>query len=488
MADPDRAIRIAVMGATGSGKSTFINKASGSNLLVGRSLESCTREVQTSLPFVVSGRIVTLIDTPGFDDTDRSDTAILNMIAAYLSKTYERGTKLAGVIYMHRISDCRMNGTSKRNFKIFRELCGERSLKNVIILTNMWSGVTREIGEAREAELARMDKFFKPALDKGAQLLRHDGTLESAHTTLRYLINNQPVPLRIQQEIVDEHRSIETTAAGTELRSALDEQADQHREEIRNLKAEMEAAIRAKDEETRRELQEELEKKQKECLRIEQNSQRMAVEFAAERARLEALILQMEAEQQKQLQAFKSLQGEVAKVLTEKEEQEILHAQRNSSILAAKQAEEKRRIRELEEERNARVLAEESHHKHLQSLLDDMEETRIAKEIADIAHADEVKRERDRLAALEAEQQRQKSTMEIAERERAQEEAERVRLKEELAQRDKELEETQLRLVELQNEGQSSLERSRLPQSSIQTPKLPFVVWKVATAWWGTTR
>jgi predicted GTPase len=44
--------------------------------------------VQTSLPFVVSGRIVTLIDTPGFDDTDRSDTAILNMIAAYLSKTY----------------------------------------------------------------------------------------------------------------------------------------------------------------------------------------------------------------------------------------------------------------------------------------------------------------------------------------------------------------------------------------------------------------
>jgi predicted GTPase len=71
-----------------SRRAQFINKASGSNLLVGRSLESCTRDVQTSLPFVVSGRIVTLIDTPGFDDTDRSDTAILNMIAAYLSKTY----------------------------------------------------------------------------------------------------------------------------------------------------------------------------------------------------------------------------------------------------------------------------------------------------------------------------------------------------------------------------------------------------------------
>ncbi|KAG1860906.1 P-loop containing nucleoside triphosphate hydrolase protein, partial [Suillus subluteus] len=228
-----------VMGATGSGKSTFINKASGSNLVVGHGLESCTSEVQTSRPFVVSGRVVTLIDTPGFDDTNRSDTAILNMIAAYLSTTYEHGAKLAGVIYMHRISDLRMGGTSKRNFRIFRELCGERSLKNVIIVTNMWLQVTREIGEAREAELARMDKFFKPVLEKGGQLLRHHGTLESAHTILRYLINNQPAPLRIQQEIVDEHRSIEETAAGAKLRRALNEQADQHKDEIRGLRADM---------------------------------------------------------------------------------------------------------------------------------------------------------------------------------------------------------------------------------------------------------
>ncbi|OAX30640.1 hypothetical protein K503DRAFT_806951, partial [Rhizopogon vinicolor AM-OR11-026] len=88
MANQNSEIRIAVMGATGSGKSTFINKASGSSLPVGHGLESCTKEVQTSRPFVISGRFVTLIDTPGFDDTTRSDTDILSMIAAYLSKTY----------------------------------------------------------------------------------------------------------------------------------------------------------------------------------------------------------------------------------------------------------------------------------------------------------------------------------------------------------------------------------------------------------------
>ena len=65
----------------------FINLASGSNLPVGRGLESCTSEVRTSRPFLLNGRIVTLIDTPGFDDTTRSDTDILSSIAAYLSNT-----------------------------------------------------------------------------------------------------------------------------------------------------------------------------------------------------------------------------------------------------------------------------------------------------------------------------------------------------------------------------------------------------------------
>lgn len=342
---------------------------------------------------------------------------------------------------MHRISDYRMGGKSKGNFKIFRELCGESSLKNILIVTNMWSEVKPEIGEAREVELASKDKFFKPLLEKGARMLRHDGTLESAHTTLRYLINSHPATLRIQREIVDEHKSIEKTAAGSELRRALDEQADRHKEEIHTLRAQMEAAMQAKHEERRGELQEELKKKQQECERIEQNSQHMAAEFAAERVRLEARILQMEDEHQKQLQALEGLQGDVVRVLNEKEKQESLHIQKQIEIFAAKQEEDERRTRELEEERKARALVEENHQKRLQSLLGDMEKTRIAKEMGDIAHAEEVAQKQDRLAALEAEQQRQSSIMEAAKRERAREKAERARLQEEFTRTEKELEE-----------------------------------------------
>ena len=93
------------MGATGSGKSTvclfllsvrppselipprfaqFINLVSGSNLRVGQGLRSCTDRVQIANSFYLDGRRVVLIDTPGFDDTTRSDTDVLKLVAAFL--------------------------------------------------------------------------------------------------------------------------------------------------------------------------------------------------------------------------------------------------------------------------------------------------------------------------------------------------------------------------------------------------------------------
>ena len=50
-------------------------------------MESCTAEVQLADKFTLDGRLVTLIDTPGFDDTSKSDTDILNMIATFLATT-----------------------------------------------------------------------------------------------------------------------------------------------------------------------------------------------------------------------------------------------------------------------------------------------------------------------------------------------------------------------------------------------------------------
>jgi predicted GTPase len=62
---------------------------SRSSLRVGEDedLESCTSEIQVSEEFVLDGRRVVLIDTPGFDDTNKSDTEVLKSIAVYLGQS-----------------------------------------------------------------------------------------------------------------------------------------------------------------------------------------------------------------------------------------------------------------------------------------------------------------------------------------------------------------------------------------------------------------
>ena len=55
--------------------------------MIGESLESCTAQVQIADQFELDGRTVTLIDTPGFDDTTKSDADILKMIAFFLAAT-----------------------------------------------------------------------------------------------------------------------------------------------------------------------------------------------------------------------------------------------------------------------------------------------------------------------------------------------------------------------------------------------------------------
>ena len=65
----------------------FINLVSGSNLQTSDNLRSCTSKVGHSELFTLDALWVRLIDTPGFNDTELSDTEILKRIAAYLAES-----------------------------------------------------------------------------------------------------------------------------------------------------------------------------------------------------------------------------------------------------------------------------------------------------------------------------------------------------------------------------------------------------------------
>lgn len=177
------------------------------------------------------------------------------MIHQYSIVRYETGVKLAGIIYFHRISDERFTGIDVRNFGVFRKLCGDQTLQNVAIMSNMWGNVSLEIGEAREQQLSAM--FFKPAIDKGAKFLRHVKTEESAHSVIRSLLGNNPLAFQIQEELVDRRMEFTQTAAGEEIHRGLDKHAEVLEEKIKELRSELEDAEK-KEQETQQELEEEI--------------------------------------------------------------------------------------------------------------------------------------------------------------------------------------------------------------------------------------
>ncbi|KAH9925222.1 P-loop containing nucleoside triphosphate hydrolase protein [Fomitopsis serialis] len=230
------------MGPTGTGKSTFINLVSGSRLGVGTNLQSETATMQVSQPFKLGSDRVVLVDTPGFDDTLRPDREILTMIAKYMAELHWRGVKIKGVIYLHRITDNRMGGTALRNFRMFEALCGKDAMRNAVIVLNMWNELGNEMREAREKELRESDIFFKHAVDAGADVMRHDGTLSSASTILVHLLKQKPASLQIQRETVNETKEISQTAAGIILLGELATREGKQVEQLQRLRRELEEA------------------------------------------------------------------------------------------------------------------------------------------------------------------------------------------------------------------------------------------------------
>ncbi|PSR73054.1 hypothetical protein PHLCEN_2v11076 [Hermanssonia centrifuga] len=226
-----------------------------------------------------------------------------------------------------------MGGISRRNFGMFRSLCGDSNLQNVLIVTNMWGEVSEERGSARENELANDNQLFKPVLDKGARMVRHYDTFQSGQEILRRLVDNHPLPLQIQHEIVDEHKEIPQTVAGAELESkAMEEAKRQQEEEMRKHREAMEAAMRAQAEQKAREV---------------------------EQARIAKVAAEARAREEYQRQVAQQAEAQ------RQEQARLQQIQRDLEAQAAARRAEEERIQRMREEENRRAReAEEARARH----------------------------------------------------------------------------------------------------------------------------
>ncbi|KAF2174955.1 hypothetical protein K469DRAFT_703521 [Zopfia rhizophila CBS 207.26] len=195
---------VAVMGVTGVGKSTFIKTITGrDDIAVGHGLTGETTDVR-GYPFRSGTITYTLVDTPGFNDSLESDDIITMKILGWLETSYRSGSKLNGIVYLHNISAPRMQGSAYENLRMFRKLCGNEALRNVILATTFWSDVNSCLGERREKELKEDKRFWARMVAKGSKVMRLGLDRDSAMNVLREAVGNEKVTLQAQKEMVEE--------------------------------------------------------------------------------------------------------------------------------------------------------------------------------------------------------------------------------------------------------------------------------------------
>ena len=269
-----------------------------------------------------NGRKVHLIDTPGFDDTTRSDVDILMEVAFFLAITYNNETKMDGIIYLHRIMDV-MGGSAIKNLRMFAKLVGEEALSKVVLATSMWNKVLKnEDGENREKQL-RLN-FWNDLVDKGSNIYRLDGHKDSALRVLDALLpgeGNQGKVLQIQRELVDELRSLDETNAGQELLDSTQKQREQFRKHLESIKTEMGTTMAKIDAELARELRREEVVVQRRLLDMDYDRERLRMDFRKllrdGDKQFRSLTRQLEIEREDQALRMEKMNSELDRLRTE---------------------------------------------------------------------------------------------------------------------------------------------------------------------------
>ncbi|KZP06260.1 kinase-like protein [Athelia psychrophila] len=213
-----------VIGPTGSGKSNFIWTASGEGQdRIQHGLAPVPADITTiecKHPIEAAGHPVIFVDTPGFENLETFEINGLHSLVTWLNTHIKKNNnvELAGIIFLHRISDNRMSGSLIRQLEILQGLCGMDVMKNVVVTTTMWeAGVSEPTAHRRQNEL--QTTWLNGMIEKGCKLEEFRGTKDSAWKSIDYLLNQKPCPpLLVQREMAGGMVFENTSAAKTAKR------------------------------------------------------------------------------------------------------------------------------------------------------------------------------------------------------------------------------------------------------------------------------
>jgi len=221
-----RPIMVVLVGVTGAGKTTFTSVASGrQDLGIGDGLDPCTQDPQ-AVRLTVDGRPVILIDTPGFDDRDRSDMEILEDIGKWLSR--QGFTKhLDGLILLHPITQDFDSNLEKRRTRLLEKILGKDAYKRVVVATTMWGSLANEDEVGSDIRRRWEKGVWYDFYQGGAALTKHFNNIESAHRIIKTIIDRSDeakgAGVLLQDELARKGARFTDTSLGRELKSILED-------------------------------------------------------------------------------------------------------------------------------------------------------------------------------------------------------------------------------------------------------------------------
>jgi hypothetical protein len=183
-----------------------------------------------------AGLTVHLIDTPGLNDTYRSESDVLKEVSFWLSKAYASDCFLNGIIYLHDISAPRWTASTKRGLIFLKALCGAENYDSIVLLTTKWDLVPLEKGKDRQRELVSKPEMWGDLEARGSFVYPHSTGRVSALSLIEHIIfKNKKYLLAIQRELRNGSDNLNDTELGREISRLWQEEVNDLNEQRRQL-------------------------------------------------------------------------------------------------------------------------------------------------------------------------------------------------------------------------------------------------------------
>jgi hypothetical protein len=141
-----------------------------------------------------------------------------------------------------------MGSTPHRNLRVFAELTGPESARNVVLATTMWDilGLSSDVGNNREERLKK--EYWNVMIHHGATVHRFLNDSDSAWEIINnFLIRNKTERLIFQEERVDERKQLEKTSAGEALSLDLVQLVNKQNETMQHSTRHSKSATRERE-------------------------------------------------------------------------------------------------------------------------------------------------------------------------------------------------------------------------------------------------